>query len=75
MGVAFEITEEDVAAVLDGMGLPADGAADLLARLDDAAVEAAALHGDAMEQQTAYAHEEILRQLGEMGVAPSAPSR
>lgn len=75
MSFAFEFTDEDVAIVLRAMGLPDDGADIFRQSIDAAAVEAAALHGDDLGQQTSYAHEEIRRQLEELGVGPRVPSR
>lgn len=65
MSNAFQISEDDVMTVLYGMGRRCDEetAARILAVIDAAAVEKAALYGDDLVQQTEYAHEEIGRQL------------
>lgn len=74
---AFEITEEDVACVLASnpiCPIAADGrpiselAEACLTRLDFAKIEDAALMGDDISEQTDYAHDEITKQLKEMGV-------
>lgn len=75
MSVAFEITEEDVSTVLADMGLPANDACEMLGRLDHLAIEKAALHGDDMDVQTGYAHDEIRRQISDMGLTTARPLR
>lgn len=67
---AFEITAEDVMNVCSGLGkdIEFDEAERLLDELDRVKVTEAALHGDDMEQQTVYAHEEIERQLKELNL-------
>ena len=74
---AFEITIDDVSAVLDGMGRPCsdDDARRILGLLDLTAVEGAALHGDEMEEQTGYAYEEIERQVGSLEPPPPGMGR
>lgn len=74
-GMAFGISSDDVLTVLASHPLERGYKAgdeqlaeDLLAQIDAAAVEAAALHGNSMDEQTNYAHEEIARQLRERGV-------
>lgn len=78
MTLAFEITPDDVAAVLsrhpllipNPNGLTSDELAhDLLDSLDLASVERAALRGGtALDDQVIAAHDEISRQLAEQGV-------
>jgi hypothetical protein len=76
-GMAYEITEEDVENVLranslsvaNSNGLSFAALAELhFFSIDADRVEAAALHGDEMEEQTQYANEEIALQLRELGV-------
>jgi len=67
MFLAFEITRDDVAAVLSRLNpggvLPDAMIQVVFDRLDHGAVEKAALYGDDMETQTEYAHDEIQRQV------------
>jgi hypothetical protein len=73
----FAVSEEDVETVLRNHaprvanygGRSFEELAErLLAHLETAAIEKAALHGIDLETQTRYAHEEIVIQLGHMGV-------
>lgn len=69
MSLAFEITSDDVSIVLDRLDpatkarLPEDPQDILDDIVDESAVEAAALHGDGMDEQTNYALDEIQAQL------------
>ena len=69
MSIAFEITPDDVAIVLDRLDpvtrnrLPQDPEEILDDIINEGAVEAAALHGDSMDDQTNYALDEIQAQL------------
>jgi hypothetical protein len=76
MSTAFQISEEDVAAVMTHrmeMACDLDRAEELLKLLDTQKIEKAALYGGSMERQTAYAHQEIERQLRAMELGGSAP--
>lgn len=70
MVTGFEITDEDVIQVLVdmGRGAPPDLVEEVLDRLDHAAVEQAALHGDELEAQTRYAHDAIAEQVRRLGL-------
>lgn len=69
MSLAFEITSDDVAIVLDRLDpavrarLPQDPQDILDDIVDEDAVESAALHGVEMDEQTNYALDEIQAQL------------
>lgn len=66
MGLAFGITEDDVANVLrsHGISVSDEQVSDLFFELDDGAVETAALNsGDDLDDQTEGAYQEIWRQL------------
>lgn len=74
---AFEITEEDVCNALSSNCLDvanSDGktfeemATELMPLLNLPNVEGAALYGKTLEEQTAYAHNEIVLQLRDLGV-------
>lgn len=79
---AFGITEDDVTEVLQanslkvantkGMSFEAMGEM-LLPDLDQNLVAQEALRGNDLDKQTAYAHDEIHRQLWEKGVIETAP--
>ena len=78
MSTAYEVMEEDVITVARANGLDIDdeSSSDILDTLDHVAIEKAALFGDSMEDQTAYAYEEIERQLRGAGILPSpGPAR
>lgn len=73
---AFQVTEEDIEAVLRENALAvanaegrtfAEMASELMAGIDHCLVEAAALYGDGLDEQVVYAYEEITRQLRAMG--------
>lgn len=73
---AYEVTEEDVEAVLrdnalavaDAKGRTFEAmASELIGELDHGLVEAAALHGNELDDQVVYANEEIARQLRALG--------
>ena len=76
MNTAFQITSEDVANVLasnprthEFSTQPVEELGEqLLGFLDLDDVEAAALYGDSLDEQTDHAHDEITRQLRAMGV-------
>lgn len=73
MGAGFEVTVEDIQAVLAMEGRPASyGEAEaILAEHVGAAagrVEKAALRGDDLDEQTGYAYEEIADVLREAGI-------
>lgn len=76
MGAAFQIRSEDVANVLASnpraqafSTQPLEELGEqLLGLLDLDEVEAVALHGDNLDEQTDYAHDEITRQLRTLGV-------
>ena len=76
MSQGFEVTDEDVQAVMFAMGHPIDfdEASGLLAKLDVVACAKAALRGDDMDDQTEAAHGEIRRQLEAMGCGAAIPS-
>lgn len=66
MGLAFGITEDDVANVLrsHGISVSEEQVSDLFFELDDGAVESAALNsGHDLDDQTEGAYQEIWRQL------------
>lgn len=72
----FQVTEEDVASVIDSNVLARpmpEGvtleqfAAERFAELDFDLIEDAALYGDDIDEQTDYANNEIARQLLEAG--------
>lgn len=65
MNTGFEITVDDVATVLDRMGLVED-AEEYFEQIDHDRVEAAALYGNDMDEQTAYAYDEIEIQINEI---------
>jgi hypothetical protein len=79
MGTAYQVSAEDVANVLaSNPRLPAFSQQSIeplgeqcLAQLDLDAVEAAALYGDTLDEQTDYANDEIARQLRQLGVLMS----
>lgn len=73
-GYAFEITASDIFVVLSTAGIDRtyEQCEEILELLDASEVEDAALNGRDVEEQTAFAHEEILRQLAEEGVISSA---
>jgi len=68
MSFAWQVSDEDVRKVLDLESLPSDDAtvARVLSKVDEDQVEAVALHGDDMEQQTEAAMKELTRQIMEM---------
>lgn len=71
MGMAFGITIDDVAAVLErnGQAKRSDKELDaLLENLDVDRIERDALYGNDMEQQTDYAYDSIEEQLKEQGI-------
>jgi hypothetical protein len=79
---AFQITEEDIAAVLrqnavhianSGGKSFDDMATDLLGRIDANLAAKAAIKGDSLEDQTSLAQQEIARQLWLMGTLDNAP--
>lgn len=63
LATAWETTVEDVENVLKNMGADVSRAAQYHDDLDFDAIVKAALHGNAMEEQTDYAYQEIERQL------------
>ena len=74
---AYQPTEEDVENVLRNHALHVANtngksfesiAAEVFHDLDHGKVEAAAMYGDSLDQQTGYANEEIARQLRENGI-------
>lgn len=74
---AFGITEEDVESVLRAHSLQVANtngasfesmAAGIFSSLNQAEIEKAALHGNDLDQQTVYAHQDIARQLRQLGV-------
>ena len=74
---AFEISEEDVSLVLSSNSLAvanSDGksfdtmATELIHLLNLDEIEGAALYGDTLDEQTNFAHDEITRQLRNLGV-------
>lgn len=70
VGIAFGISTDDVANVLSHAGIDADDSRceELFDQLDFEEIEAAALSGFEMDEQTEYAYEEIRRQLTDLGV-------
>lgn len=72
-GYAFEVTAEDIFVVLTNAGIDKsyEDCMQLIDMIDEVDVEDAALHGDDLDEQTKYAHEEILRQLAEKGLISS----
>lgn len=81
MSIAFEITEDDVSAALVKLDPKAKKFVDIYGltpakifdRLNLAKVERAALHGDELDEQTNYAHEEIRQQVFDWWVNASIP--
>lgn len=69
MSMAFGISEEDILAVAANAGqpMPEAKASDVFDQIDADEVEKAALYFDDMDEQTGAAHEEIRRQLVELG--------
>lgn len=75
MNTAFQITEEDLANVLQqhGISLSEERTSDIFdEHIAPAAdeIEAAALRGTEMEQQTTYAYEVITELLRRAGIIP-----
>jgi hypothetical protein len=70
MSMAWEVTPDDVFNVLVRMGLNPSLAEvnDILNKLDCEAIEENALHGYEMDDQTAYAYEEIQTQIEQMDI-------
>ncbi len=74
--MGFQTTDEDVALAAKKVGLDIglDEAAQLLERLDTKAVARAALkYARDLEGQANAAQEDIVRQLGELGLLSSPP--
>lgn len=74
MGMAFGISPDDVSLVVEGrfmlrFSCDDPGAESLRVRIDEGAVEKAALRADNMDEQTEAAHDEIERQLHESSEA------
>jgi len=70
MSLAFEITAEDVQTALSHnlqLNCGSIVAEKLLAKIDQRRIEWAALQGDDLEDQTLYAHEEIVKVLTDLG--------
>lgn len=70
MGMAFGISVDDVALVLASHGVSLitdDELNNLFESLDGDIIEHAALAGNDMDEQTAYAHAEIASQLKDRG--------
>jgi len=70
MGLAFEVTHEDIANVLNDKHkrhATESEIQDAYDSLDMDKVEKAALYGDELDIQTQYAYEEIRKQLSESG--------
>lgn len=74
---AYEVTEEDVENVLRSNSLAVANtngksfesmANEVFPQLDFQLIEEAALAGDALDEQTDYANDEIARQLREIGI-------
>ena len=66
MSNAWETTFDDIENVLNRMGYKGNDEVltrRILGDLDHNEIEAAALHGDAIEDQTDYAYDEIERQI------------
>lgn len=77
MSTAWETSFEDLQAVLEAHEITASHEAliRLSKSINDAAVAKAALNGNTMGEQTAYAYEEIERQLTSQGVIPLTTPR
>lgn len=69
MGMAFGISEDDVLAVAMQAGqiLSEARASEIFDELDEDLVEDAALYFDEMDEQTNAAHDEIRRQVIDLG--------
>ena len=69
MGMAFGISEDDVLAVAlqAGQILSEARASEIFDELDEDLVEDAALYFDEMDEQTNAAHDEIRRQVIDLG--------
>lgn len=66
-GMAYEISDEDIRNVV-GRSLSDKEVDKILEQLDLDKVEEAALMGDAIDEQTDYAYDEIRRQLNDLGI-------
>jgi hypothetical protein len=68
MSFAWQVSDEDVRNVLKEESLPADDATvtRVLVKIDEDQVEAVALNGDTLEDQTELAKTELRRQIMEM---------
>ena len=77
MNMAFGITSEDIqsAAAAVGLGLSERSAETLMGKIDHDLVADAALHYDDIDEQTQSAHDEIRRQLVDLGVLPAPTPR
>ena len=76
MNFAFGISEDDVLIVLNnqfGVNVTAERLTELFDDIDADKVESEALCADDLDEQTNYAHDEIARQLIEMGAVPPRP--
>lgn len=76
-GLAYEVSEDDVENVLRSNSLAVANtngksfesiANEVFPQLDFQLIEEAALAGDALDEQTDYANDEIARQLREIGI-------
>jgi ribosome maturation protein Sdo1 len=72
MSNAWETTDEDIINVVrdirKGKIANTRTVERILKNLDHAAIEKAALHGNDLDKQTQYAHEEIKRQIIKKGI-------
>jgi ribosomal protein L12E/L44/L45/RPP1/RPP2 len=78
MSQAWETTEDDVETVLKAHGIQVSSTrlTRIHDELDMGAIEAAALCGDDMDEQTNYAYQDMEDQLKEMGVlSPNAETK
>lgn len=71
MGMAFEITEDDLLNIASQAGaeLSRQRAEEILGLLDHHMVEIAALHYDDLDEQTHSAYEEIRCQIQDLGLS------